>query len=117
MSAPTTHDLIIKSITEKSVLKQDVFHNTALNFKVLKRCLKEICDELEDKISGIDDRLAIEYKDSGDYEAQVKIAGDVLIFNMHSNVFEVFVGGIGKHLHTFPEPSAVLFFFQNAIVR
>lgn len=84
---PSTHELILQTIREKSVLKQNVFSNTILNFKVLKRCLKEICHDLLEEVSDEDERIPIEYKDKGEYECQVKIAGDILIFQMHTNVF------------------------------
>ena len=74
--------------TDKGVLKQDVFSNIILNFKILKGVLKEIGDDLEDKMSKVDDRVIIEYKDSGEFEAQLRVAGDLLIFQMHSNVFK-----------------------------
>ena len=39
-------------------------------------------------MSEVDDRVIIEYKDSGEFEAQLRVAGDILIFQMHSNVFK-----------------------------
>ena len=35
----------------------------------------------------IDERIAVEYKSSGEFAAQIKFGGDILIFHMHSNVF------------------------------
>jgi hypothetical protein len=81
-------DLLFNLIKDKGVLKQDVFSNIILNFKILKGVLKEIGDDLEDKMSKVDDRVIIEYKDSGEFEAQLRVAGDLLIFQMHSNVFK-----------------------------
>ena len=43
---------------------------------------------MKNKISNVDDRVIIEYKDSGEFEAQLRVAGDILIFQMHSNVFK-----------------------------
>ena len=40
-------------------------------------------------MSNLDDRVIIEYKDSGEFEAQLRVAGDLLIFQMHSNVFKI----------------------------
>ena len=87
MGNPDTQKLIVQTLKEKSVLKQDVFNNTILNFKVLKRTLKELADELEDTIEEVDQRITVKYKEKGEYEAQLKIAGDILIFHMHTNVF------------------------------
>ena len=75
-------------VKEKSVLKQDVFNNIILNFKVLKQVLKEACDDLSTRISNVDERVIIEYKETGEFEAKVRVAGDLLIFQMHTNVFK-----------------------------
>ena len=42
-------DLLFELIKDKSVLKQDVFNNIILNFKILKNVLKEVGDDLKDK--------------------------------------------------------------------
>ena len=81
-------ELLFNLIKDKGVLKQDVFSNIILNFKVLKNVLKEIGDDLKDRMAKIDDRLIIEYKDSGEFEAQLRVSGDLLLFQMHSNVFK-----------------------------
>lgn len=81
-------DLIIKLIAEKSVLKQDVFDNTLKNFEMFKEVLKECVEEIKDKFAESDERLDFYFKEKGLYEAEVKIAGDILIFYMHTNVFQ-----------------------------
>ena len=88
MDYQKNQDLLFNLIKDKGVLKQDVFSNIILNFKILKGVLKEIGDDLEDKMFKVDDRVIIEYKDSGEFEAQLRVAGDLLIFQMHSNVFK-----------------------------
>ena len=88
MDYKKNQDLLFNLIKDKSVLKQDVFSNIILNFKVLKGVLKEIGDDLNDKLSAIDERIIIEYKDSGEFEAQLRVSGDLLVFQMHSNVFK-----------------------------
>ena len=81
-------ELLFNLIKEKGILKQDVFSNIILNFKVLKNVLKEIGDDLKDRIDQVDERVIIEYKDSGEFEAQLRVSGDLLLFQMHSNVFK-----------------------------
>ena len=88
MDYKKNQDLLFNLIKEKGVLKQDVFSNIILNFKVLKSVLKEIGDDLSDRMSNVDERVIIEYKDSGEFEAQLRVAGDLLVFQMHSNVFK-----------------------------
>lgn len=88
MDQKATQDLIFHTVKDKSVLKQDVFNNIILNFKILKQVLKEIGDDLRARIESVDERVIIEYKDTGEFEAQLRVAGDVLVFHMHTNVFK-----------------------------
>ena len=88
MAYQKNQDLLFEIIKDKGILKQDVFNNIILNFKVLKQVLKEIADDLKDRISKVDERIIIEYKDTGEFEAQVRVSGDLLVFQMHSNVFK-----------------------------
>ena len=88
MGNPDTRKLILESIKDKSILKQNVFGNTKEHFKSLKKVLKEIISELEVLIQKEDKRITVSYKEKGEYEVQIKIAGDILIFQMHTNVFK-----------------------------
>ena len=88
MDSKESQDLIFKIVKEKSILKQDLFNNTLLNFRVLKQVLKEVGDALSEQIKGIDDRVIVEYRDVDEHVVHLRIAGDILIFNMHTNVFK-----------------------------
>jgi hypothetical protein len=88
MSVQNNQELIHKVVAETCVLKQDVFNNIILNFKILKNVLKDVGDELRDKMKTVDERVIVEYKDVDDYEAHLRIGGDILIFHMHTNVFK-----------------------------
>lgn len=88
MDEKATQELIFQTVKDKSVLKQDVFNNIILNFKILKQVLKEIGDDLSARIESVDERVIVEYKNTGEFEAQLRVAGDVLIFHMHTNVFK-----------------------------
>lgn len=79
---------IINNLTEKAQLKQLVFDNTFKAFSKIKRILEEIVEEYNKELEGKDDRIVLVYKDRGSFEAELKVAGDLLIFSMHSNVFE-----------------------------
>ena len=58
-------------------------------FGQLKECLLEMASEFDDELEGkLDKRVRIEYRDRGKYEAQIQIAGEMLIFMMHTNVFD-----------------------------
>jgi len=79
---------ILKLLSEKSVMKQDVYTNTIAVFNELKEILKEKSDELQAEILHVDKRINIYSKDISLQAIQIKVAGDVLDFQMHSNVFQ-----------------------------
>ncbi len=80
---------ILETIIRKSTLKQKVFDNTFSAFNLLKETLLEMASELDDDLDGkLDRRVRLEYRDRGKFEAQIQIANDLLIFQMHTDVFE-----------------------------
>ena len=80
---------ILETIVRKSSLKQQVFDNTFATFNELKDILFEMSSEWDDELDGrIDRRVRIEYRDRGNFETQVQVASDLLIFRMHTDVFE-----------------------------
>jgi hypothetical protein len=81
-------DQILKTISEKSVTKQLVYDKTLEVFNLIKSVLHETEKEYNGNLHSVDHRVHLEFKDNGKYEAQVKVAGDLLIFSMHSNAFE-----------------------------
>lgn len=85
--ALSAQDLILKSLKEKSSMKQDVFHNTIETFKLLKTVVKEVSAELKE-YNKIDKRVIVEVKEVGEYQVQIRVAGDTVIFYMHTNIFE-----------------------------
>ncbi len=79
---------IIKILGEKAATKQIVYDNTLEVFEMLKKILQEIAENYNESLKGSDNRVLIDYRDRGKFEAELKIAGDILIFSMHSNIFE-----------------------------
>lgn len=88
METQTTRDLIFNVVKEKSVLKQDVFSNTKRQFKLLKKKLETLAEDISERVKPLDNRIVVNYSEKGEYEAQLQIAGDILIFHMHTNVFK-----------------------------
>jgi hypothetical protein len=80
--------LIIGTLKEKSVLKQKVYDNTLESFCIVKDILKTLSREINANIGGIDSRIKLEYTDRSNFDAQMKVAGDILLFSMHSNIFQ-----------------------------
>jgi len=80
--------MIVDTLKSKSVLKEKVFDNTAEAFMLVKEILKNLSREVNINLSGIDPRIRMEYTDRSTFDAQLKVAGDMLLFSMHSNIFQ-----------------------------
>ncbi len=82
-------DLILKTLQEKTDTKQKVYDATLDVFNELKMALKGLTNEINSELIGkVDERVLLEYKDKGPFEVELKVAGDMLIFYMHTNVFD-----------------------------
>lgn len=79
---------IVKLLKEKSVMKQDVFRNTIAAFDMVKKCVQEIASDLNTETQAIDKRIVVSTLETTSYATQLKVAGDMLEFFMHTNVFE-----------------------------
>jgi hypothetical protein len=88
MEKLSPHELILKTLKEKSSLKQDVYANTVQTFTLLKTTVKKMVAELKKESAAIDKRIVIDFKDKGEFEFELRVAGDLLIFVMHTNIFE-----------------------------
>ncbi|MES2567981.1 MAG: hypothetical protein V4565_13995 [Bacteroidota bacterium] len=84
----TQKEQIIKLLKEKSVMKQDVFRNTIGAFAMVKECVRDIATELSIETHEIDKRIIISATETNVYATQLRVAGDMLEFFMHTNVFE-----------------------------
>lgn len=83
----SAEELIIQTLQEKASLKQDIFKLTIETFDVFKEQLKKIAHRLNEKVSSIDSRIMIEYHERSPFSVYIRTAGDLLIFEMHTNVF------------------------------
>ena len=80
--------VIVDTLREKSLLKQKVYDNTLHWFGILKDILRSFSKEVNTNLGNIDTRIKTEYTDRSTFDAQLKIAGDMLLFSMHSNIFQ-----------------------------
>ena len=81
-------ELILQTLTDKSLMKQVIYDKALEAFGLLKEVLHEISLDLNGNLKGLDRRIRLEFVDRGKFEAELKVAGDILIFSMHSNIFE-----------------------------
>lgn len=80
----TLNELII----DKGGLKLDVYKNTFDTFQELRSIAKSTIESSKKTISRKDKRIAFDYKDNGEFETHLKFGTDMLLLNMHTNVFQ-----------------------------
>lgn len=78
---------VAKLISQKGNLKFDIYDNTLSAMKKLKETAKEVIEQLQANVNGRHP-IPLEYRERSEFEFEIKFAGDVLIFIMHSNIFE-----------------------------
>jgi hypothetical protein len=76
---------LVSLLINKAALKQDVFKTAREHFEILKEVLTEEIESLRAQIP--DERVRLKIMNSSDFEIQVAVGSDVLIFHMHTNVF------------------------------
>lgn len=88
METSALREEILQTIIRKTTLKQQVFDRTFAAFNLLKETLLEMASELDDALDGrLDRRVRLEYRDRGKFEAQLQVGSEILLFQMHTDVF------------------------------
>ncbi|MDA3954104.1 MAG: hypothetical protein PF485_10685 [Bacteroidales bacterium] len=88
MTEKDKKEQILTALEMKSLVKQKVYDQTLEVFKLLKYILKEIASEFNSNLQVKDPRVGFQFKERSQFEVELKVAGDILIFSMHSNIFE-----------------------------
>ena len=79
----------LEALVIKSTVKQQVYENTRLTFTILKKVLNQLEKDYIKAVKGkVPDMVLPQYHDRAPFEVEFKLGGDLLIFSMHSNVFE-----------------------------
>jgi hypothetical protein len=79
--------ILIDALLNKASLKQFIFRNTINNFEMLKVELKDLINVIQSSIKEKNTNVAANYKEESAFEVQIQIGGDLLVFSMHTNVF------------------------------
>ena len=87
-SKKDTKALIIETLKEKACLKQKVFRQTIEIFQDFKTQGETLVNELGAEMEVVDKDVIIEFIDKSDHEFHIKFGGDILVFYMHTNVFD-----------------------------
>ena len=89
MDKDSNQDLF-KTLVNKASLKQDIYDKTLEGLRLFKRVLDQMNSDFQQSEVQSDNgrKITFENKYSGDFEIEVKFGGDILLFLMHTNVFE-----------------------------
>ena len=79
---------LFRHMVEKGCLKQRVFDNTYSALQMFKKILQEMKEEYDKSDIKCETAIPFEFKDKSEFEIELRFAGDVLLFMMHTNVFE-----------------------------
>jgi len=75
-------------VFNKSELKQKVYDTTKETFDLFRETTRQLITLFRDQCKAEGRQVAFDFTDRGDFEFEVKFAGDILLFMMHTNVFE-----------------------------
>jgi hypothetical protein len=78
---------LFNRLIDKGLLKQRVYSNTFESFQLFKSEILKLKEEYAENPKS--HQIAFEFTDRGNFEFELKFAGDVLVFLMHTNVFEI----------------------------
>jgi hypothetical protein len=84
----TAKNEILEILKTKACLKQTVFKKTAKVFQTFKKEAEILVKELSEGMKDADQKVAVSFINKDDYEIHIKFGGDILIFFMHTNVFD-----------------------------
>lgn len=85
---PTTTPDLFSVLNEKGQLKQLVYRNTLAAFNLIRQATDELDREYKARYPKDKQAIPFIHEDHGEYETHLQFAGDVLVFLMHTNVFE-----------------------------
>jgi hypothetical protein len=79
---------LFEVLREKALLKKEVYRQTLSAFELLRSSIMDIVAAYQDKYNSSKPVIPFEFRDRGEFELELRFGGDVLIFLMHSNIFE-----------------------------
>ncbi len=79
-------DYLQRLLESKSTAKQITYKNLLVAFQLLLKESKRVVGELKKKMKPGDEDVTVEFKSVNEHEFQVKLAGDLLVFVLHTNI-------------------------------
>jgi hypothetical protein len=98
-------EILYNLLRTKSAHKQKTYRNTIQVFEMLKEVMIATKSDLASKLQKDDPSVIVDCKDRGAFELEIKFGGDLLILNMHTNVFKFQDSHfIAKHPYVLEDP-------------
>ena len=89
MTMNTSKQEIIKRLSEKSIVKYKVYDNTLAVFEQIKQMVTTITTDIKKAVSGLEIEIPVDYRERGKFELEMKVASDMILMTMHTNVFKL----------------------------
>ncbi|MDH5474681.1 MAG: hypothetical protein OEX22_03215 [Cyclobacteriaceae bacterium] len=77
---------IVQNLKNKSSVKQKTYHHLCATFEALSNRSKEVVKEIKTRITDVDKEVTVAFKKISEREFHVKVAGDLVIFVLHTNI-------------------------------
>lgn len=87
MDSKKPKEIILDLLTEKYSVKKTAFDNAQKVFEKIKKECQRIASEYNKELTTKGNEPLIQFKDKGIYDAEFQMADDLLLFSLHSNVF------------------------------
>lgn len=85
MNDKNYHAALVDLLSNRAALKQDVYEKTKATFTVFKEVVAQEIAVLREEVT--DERVRCKVLNNSDYEIQIAVGSDILVFHMHTNVF------------------------------
>ena len=79
---------LLRAFIKKASLKQEIYQKTFNVFRQFKTQAERLITANSEIVNKSRYHLLFEYKERGDFQFELKFGSDILIFMMHTNVFE-----------------------------
>lgn len=80
---------LFNAVANKAGLKQEIYAKTLEVFNTFKKVSETMTSDYHQTIRQTKYPIPFEFKDISQFEFELRFGGDLLIFYMHSNVFEI----------------------------
>lgn len=78
---------VFESMRSKAILKQEIFEKSFQSFNLLRSILRKMVWDYEEQFSG-QPNVEFVLNDQDDFKMELTFGGDVLVFMLHTNIFE-----------------------------